>query len=429
MGRAGRGAVSLGLAFAAVGGVGFLGWSLLGAGPSAEEVFFGRTLPSWWIATSKSELAKVDVFAELPAPGLRAPLERIAPLLATDPNGASAESIALNQAIEQAGLPYFVDVVVEGRWPLLLVFEVERRERYRQGELTQEVVVAERIDRTNVVTAFTGRKGDDLPIVLLDRIEASLLDLLQTAPKGPVRTLVRDRMLADAQTAVPGFRPEAAAEAVRAREKAMVQLERRRKLRLRRPRRFSLPEPWVDDIEDLLERARFARFELDPILDADARLRAEPVAAGLAHLRRQWADVSSAHQLHVGLSPDLTEAEPPEALRFVYGDSNTGFRQGGHLHMRAAIGAIRDTRAPACLALLRTLEGGAGPHRRATAYYYGTVSALLALFDTQEMDPAVLAERAARACDEGDEALRARAAVVAAEIGVPEVERLPSAPL
>ncbi|MEO1233136.1 MAG: hypothetical protein AAFZ18_30000, partial [Myxococcota bacterium] len=100
----------------------------------------------------------------------------------------------------------------------------------------------------------------------------------------------------------------------------------------------------------------------------------------------------------------------------------TDFRAGGHLHMLAALGAIRDSSAPACLALLRALEGAAGPHRRATAWYYGTLSALLALFESDDRSPAALAAQAEAACEGGDNALRARAAQVLEREGVPKAE-------
>ncbi len=149
-----------------------------------------------------------------------------------------------------------------------------------------------------------------------------------------------------------------------------------------------------------------------------------PVGAGLRFLRARMAEVGSAHQAHAALAPDLSDAEPPAALRYVYGDEATAFRAAGHQHMRAALAVIRDSEAPACFALLRALEGGAGPRRRATAWYYGTASALVALFDAQELAPAVLAVHAEQACGAGDGALRARAAAVLGDLGVGEPRRI-----
>lgn len=413
---------SLGVAGLILGGIGFGASRVLTGGPSAEEVFFAETLPSWWVSKAKGETLEGELFEDLPDEGLRAPLERIGTLLGGEPQAVAVEALTLNQAIEEAGLPFFVDVVVRGPWPLLLTFRVERRDLWARGEDLQDVVVASRLDRTNVVTAFTGRKGNDLPVVLLDRIESGILRRLRQASSDPVSAFVRDRMLAFARDAAPGFRPEAAIAAAQGRETAIAGFERRRQLRIRRPERFDLPDHWLETFEELGERALTFRAELDRVRAAQRKLSAPAVRSGLDALRRALAEVGSAHQLHVALSPDFMDAEPPPELRRVYGDEATDFRAGGHLHMLAALGAIRDSSAPACLALLRALEGAAGPHRRATAWYYGTLSALLALFESDDLSPAALAARAEAACEGGDNALRARAAQVLEREGVPKAE-------
>ncbi len=419
---------SIALALGALAAIGYSAWSLWPQGPSAEEIYFGKTLPHWWIATAKGKAPKRDALAEAPSEELRTSLEQIQELLqGSDPNAVAAESIALNQVIERAGLPYFIDVVVRGRWPLILSFAVAQRDTWKMGDKEQLVVVASRLDRTNVVTAFTGHKGEDLPVVLLDRIEASLLRILLKPSSQEVERLYRETLFTEAQKAVPGFDQEIVRKAVLAREKAIIRMEKYKKLKISRPRRFRLPYSWLEEMEELTKKGAILKSDLRQLKKADQALNEGPTGEGLLWLRRRMAEVGSAHQAHAAFSPPLEDAPAPEALVYIYGEEATSFRAGGHLHMRAALGAIRDSQAPACLALMRTLRGGAGKHRRATAWYYGTISALVELFQTRETSPNYLAQQAKNACAEGDSSLRAKAAQALEKLGVAKIDRLSEA--
>lgn len=400
------------------------------SGPSAETTFFADTLPRWWIARSRGEPPPVDLFDELPKASLQPVFEQLDGLFSEEPKALAVESAALNQALEDAELPFWVDVVVRGSTPVILSYAIEARDRWSIGEAETDVLWVSRLDRSNAVSAYTGKRGYDLPVVLVAELERGILELLRAPPGHPVV----DARKAWLSTWLQSHRSslEAVQASVLERDRRILRMERRMKsgrLRVTRPERFELPYAWYAWLrrysEGGYEGIYFFSKDIDAVEAADVVLSTGEVGTALRSYRDVWARIGSAHQAHATLALEADEEVagpvPPELVAY-YGPDDTPFRQDGHLHMRAALGAARDADAPMCASLLRLLSGAAGPHARATAWHYGTMSALHAWFETTETAPGALAQAVIKACEQPDEVLRARARRLAARLGVPPAE-------
>lgn len=423
-------AFSLFVLFVVGGGLGLLLYNTFRAtGPDADTVFFADTLPRWWIARAKDEPPRVDALAHLPRSELKPVLESIDGLFGGDPKAVAVESATLNQALEEAKLPFWVDVVVRGRFPVVMTYAVHTRDRWRVGEAETDVLHVSRLDRTNVVTAFTGKKGYDLPVVLLAEIEGNILTQLRDEARHPVAKTRQSWLSKSLET--QGSSLELAARAVAARDRHILRMERRMKggsLRVTRPERFELPYAWYAWLRRYSDHGTEGTFffsnDIDEVEAADKALSEGPLGAALLAYRNQLAAIGAAHEAHLTLAPDPETTPPPAELVAYYGEEDTAFRRGGHLHMLGALGAARDAEAPVCASLVRMLGGAAGRYARATAWHYGTMAALHAWFGTTETDPGALAQAVEAACTRPDAELRARARTVAGRVGLPPGEKL-----
>lgn len=413
--------VVLGLA----GGVGTLLWHHFGPkGPSANETFFGTTLPRWWIARAKSKPTKVDIYAELPDPALEEPLRRIEASF-PDAAGVAAEAIGLNEAIRQAKLPYWIDVSERRGFPVIMSFEVQRRDEWRVGDELAEVLLAARVDHTNVVAAFSGKMGGDSPVVLVDSLERVIIHDLSAKPtKNPVEKLRHRWRTAWAEARSAPGATEAAREALAERERAILKLERgpKRNLRVDRPERFRLPISWTHSLKELTELDEgpgVLRYrDLHRVIEVSEKLMDGPSGQALEALLELDEDVGSAHEAFIALDFGSADApSPPELERYHEGGSES-IRRGAKAHLRAGLGAIRYGRSPPCAALLRMLRAAAGDHVRYTAWHYGSMAAIHMLMGEAELEPVALAEWAEEICED-PEALRASAGAALERLGVP----------
>lgn len=423
-------------------------FALQSEGPSPEDRFFAQTLPRWWIARSQGEPSPPDgrLFQDLPHPALKAPFERIDGLMG-DPEAVAIETIGLNQTLEELAMPYWVDVVVRGRFPLLLVFRVVKREEWRIGEEVGEVLRVARLDRTNIATAFSGKTARDLPVVILDSLEASILqDLRAPASRSekaraahPVERLHRAwvRKYVD-DNAGPGAWAAAQA-AIHERDLRMLKMERRLKrgnVRVDRPERFRLSALWYENLEAFTEqgsrRTLIFSGDLEAVREADVALNSGLAAAALQAMLELWADVDAALQAHMTLGPPLDSRLVPPSLASYYEGDNPDFLSAGHRHLRSAVGGLRDGQAPACATLLRVLRAAAGPRVRYTAFHYGSMATLKEILQPEDLNPDHLADRVKAACEEGDDTLRRRAATILEAINgaeaSPSSESQPSLP-
>jgi hypothetical protein len=399
-------------------------WALTDDGPTKEQVFFGETLPRWWIARARAEPPDVDIWAELPHPALEAPLRRLDALF-REPRGLAAEAVALNQALERAELPFWIDVVIRGELPLILTFQVASRDRWQVGEHAEDVLHVTRLDRTNVTTGFTSRKGRGLPVVLLDVLERSILRELRDEAGASAAERLRADFVASyaAGAAGAGALDEARVELLE-RDRLVAQMARRRDgVRVTRPERFRFPPAWYADLERLTEHGEGPTLvfsaDLRGVAAADEALAEGPSGQALRALRALWASVGSAHQAHLALAPEPAEGAPlPAPLAAYYDGVNPDIRRGAYLHYVATLGALRDAPAPPCAVLLRALGAAAGPPVRFTAFHYGSMAALHAVLETDALDAETLAAEVGERCAADAAEVRALAEAPLSALGV-----------
>src|SRR6185312_13939834 len=99
-----------------------------------------------------------------------------------------------NRALAASLLPYFVDIQRVGSQPIALSYELVTRVPWRIGARTVDVLRLRRVDTLNIELGLYGATDEGLPVVLLDRIEAALAEMLPAmyGKKGEMRRHLND---------------------------------------------------------------------------------------------------------------------------------------------------------------------------------------------------------------------------------------------
>jgi hypothetical protein len=425
-GRAAR-VTLIGIAAAAVAGGGAIAYRRLRPDPAREMM--RKALPAWQSARTHDQAAGGAAARTLLASARSWPdvaagfdaMDRTWP--GTEPVRAAAKTV--NRALAAARLPYFVDIQLIDREPIALSYELVARVPWRIGARTVDVLRLRRLDALNIEMGMYGATDQGLPVVLLDRIEATLagtLPVMYGHLDGEAArqfndfdraALARERSLLEGRL---GAGLAAAAGELAERDRLLEVMRTRLhggELRFNPPDGFVLGERWLSDLEPL---TRFDRpggplmFDTDlrAVTRADEALRAGTSARLLAAAVDIMASATEAHEARHALDEvDPNGPPPPTPLFEVMGDSSTQFIAMADAELRAYLGELHDTGSTACWVLAKMLRGVYGRGARRTPHFYATVTIMRQLDPDPEREPAA---RLAMLCDLPDAELRARVA-------------------
>ena len=423
--RSGRIALAV-LAAAALTAGGLFAWRRLRPDPAREMI--AKRLPAWQAARAQGDAAGGEAAQALSAAAHRWPavaaafdaMDRAWPEM--EPVRGAAK--AANGALAAAGLPYFVDVQRVGGRPIALSYELVARVPWRIGARTVDVLRLRRLDALNIELGLYGATDEGLPVVLLDRIEAGLAELLPAmyGHEGPVlrrlnafdrAALARDRRLLEARLG-PGVGAAAAALAERDR---LLEVMRTRlhggQLRFHPPDGFVLGDHWLSGLDEYTTFDRpggplLFDTDLRAVTRADEKLRAGDVARVLAAAVDLVASATEAHEARHALDEVDPNGPPPPTPLFEVMDMNTTHFIGlADAELRAYLGELHDTGSTACWVLSKMLRGVYGHAARRTPHFYATVTIIRQLDPDPDRTPDA---RLARLCDLPDTELRGRIA-------------------
>lgn len=366
-------------------------WWLMGR-ERPEEVFFRDTFPFWFIdrVDGRNDLATIVAAAE-PWPALLPALRRLddAFVPPLDPERVKARATDLNPAIEAAGLPYWIDVFLYGERPLVLTYNVEGRRSWSGPRGKVEALRVRRLDRTNVVTSFLGHAGGQRPLVLLDRLEAALLDDLRLRAQGDAEGNQTDQValghikrLIDERAGAGAV--DDAVQRVKARDELLDAMEKRLhngRVRVSRPDRIRLGERYFEGLQPYTELSGgrlplILSVDLTSLKQADRAIDDGPGAKAIAAALALEADAVEAHETHHALGSDPTPGVVPSALLDYVGDDDMDFSMQADQEMRAYLGELHDSAAPPCLAVARIGRSAGGAHARRTPHHFAAVTLL-----------------------------------------------------
>jgi hypothetical protein len=415
------------VAAVALAGGGVVAYRRLRPDPAREMM--RKALPDWQSARTHDEpaggeAARALIASARPWPDVAAAFEAMdGAWPGPEPVRAAAKTV--NRALGAARLPYFVDVQQVGRQPIALSYELLARVPWRIGARTVDVLRLRRLDALNIEMGMFGATDKGLPVVLLDRIEATLAGTLPImyGHEGEASrrafndfdraALARERGLLEARL---GAGLAAAAGALAERDRLLEAMRTRLhngELQFDPPDGFVLGERWLANLEPY---TRFDRpggpllfdTDLHAVVRADEALRGGETARLLAAAVDMMASATEAHEARHALDEvDPNGPPPPTPLFDVMGDSSAQFVGMADAELRAYLGELHDTGSTACWVLAKMLRGVYGRGARRTPHFFATVTIMRQLDPDPERAPAA---RLALLCDLPDAELRARVA-------------------
>lgn len=390
--------------------------------PPSERLLFERKIPGWITSRAREDLHAIElsIAKDLaqPWPALVQALDGIDQAWPDVPKTKAAVA-ALNGAAAQAGLRYWVDVVVWRKLPYLLTYEVLGRTRWRLGAAEKELLRVRRLDHVNIEMGYLGHAGGDLPVVLVDRLEPAVLESLQKAfaqePEGNAvnrAAIAAWRRTLEARLGAPALAKAAALVARRERlyetmrghlkDGAVVVL---------RPERMI----WGEDFFDSLMPATDYKRRGGPLLlaadvrelrRADEALRDGEERRALDAALELEAAATEAHEARHALDPEPLPI--PEPLLLAAGEDDPEFARAAERELRAYLGQLHDAASPPCITLARLAVQTGGHRARETPHHFAGMILLETLGSGPEGLPALLEEL----CGLPEDEVRKRASLV-----------------
>ncbi|HEY3448428.1 MAG TPA: hypothetical protein VGK67_18880 [Myxococcales bacterium] len=379
--------VALVLIVLAAGGAGAFWWfkkSQPPPPPPPERLLFERKIPGWATARARKDLHFVEMEAAKdlarPWPGIVEALSAIDQAWPGEEKTKAAVA-KLNEAARAAGLAYWVDVVAYRDLPYLLTYEVLARSTWQLEGATKRLLRVRRLDHVNIEMGYLGHAGGDVPVVLVDRLEPSVMESVAKAfAEAPEGNAVN-------QAALRWWRKTVEAKAgAQALAKGAAQVARRERLfRAMRGHlqdgRVVVVEPerltWGDDFFESLMPATDYRRKGGPLLvagdvrdlkRADEALREGEGRRALDLALEMEAMATEAHEARHALDPG--DLPIPEPLLMEVGEDDLEFARGAERELRAYLGQLHDAEVPPCLTVTRLAIQAGGAKARATPHHY-----------------------------------------------------------
>lgn len=377
------------------------------------RVLFEETIPRWQLSRLRPEgKANGDALSELLKqtaawPSVAAQISRLDAAW-PDEAGVREATTALNGALRDVGLRYFLDQQRIQEHPMLLTYEVAARVPWQAGASKVEVQRLRRLDHLNIEMGMLGETEGSQPLVLLDRLEASLVrdlplafskpatknpDALESAAMFHLRRLLESAIGPTLATSVDSLRKrEELLESMRQRfHRGTVQLQR--------PDGFVMGEAWFENMERFTDLKRLGGpllldTDLRAASRADEAVRDKEAIAALQASLDFMAQATEAHEAHHALAAlDTRVLPPPGPLIELMEGSAMRFQVLAEHELRAYLGELSDSPVPACLSLLKLTRAAFGRTARATPHFYAGRLILTRLSGGEPTTPAALLDR------------------------------------
>jgi hypothetical protein len=331
---------------------------------------------------------------------------------------------SVNGALAQAGMPYFVSVWMVYEKPYVLSHALVARVPWRIGTRTIDLLRLRRLDDIGIDFAFDGVTQDRLPVVMLDRVEATLARELPAmyAPAKELRAsdfsdfdrvaLARIRASQEARLG-PAF--ARAVRALRERNRLFEEMRTRfhgDEIRLAVPEQLVWDDDWLGELEPSTRLDRpggplFLDMDLKALVKANHELR-DPSTTEAFRATIELSTLSTeAHEARHAAETAHPTAPPPPALFDVMPDSSTRMIGMADSELQAFLGELHDAPVPACVNLARMMRTVYGAYARREPHYYATIALLKQLGADVDADPA---QQLAALCGVPDGDLRSSAA-------------------
>jgi len=392
-----------------------------------ERTLFASALPHWSVERLNGREGGAERRAMLdgaaPWPGLREALEKLADSYDRERPVLLESVAAVNAAARAAGLAYWVDAPHAAGKQWILSYDVLARSRWTlDGGKSVEVLRVRRLDRVNLEMAFLGHAGGDQPVVLLDRVEAELLDLAHGAYARDGRGGVAEQAANGAWRSVMQNLAGAAALA----EGARLLEERAERVRrlakgpkggviVEFPDRVELGDEFLDSLMPYADVARgggpvLLGADLRAVREADRALRTGEPRRALDAVLDQMASDTEAHEARHALEP-LGDGPVPALVLEAAGDDDERFARSAANELTAYLGQLHASARP-CAVLAQLAFRAKGDRARATPHHFAAHVLLHALSYAPEkpLTAGQLEEDLLQSCREPPETLRARTA-------------------
>lgn len=408
--------------FLLAGGVALYLWKSRPVPEDPARVLFRQAIPEY--ALSRSRRSGGDGKRErdaLFAAAARVPV--LAPSLEAlvaawpDERGVKDAVADLDDRARQAALPYWIDAQSWNGFPLLLSYDLAGLSRWSTSERAVEVLRVRRLDAVNVEMGLLGHNGGERAVVLLDRVEAEVMDVLDrayqpTPPGNEVDRIVAKawRQRVEERAGAPAL-SEAAAK-LGERKAAFRSMEKRLgggSVSVLEPDRFAFGEPFFESLAPFAETGRrggplVLSADLATLRALDLPLRSGPLRAALDVALGLEAGLTEAHEARHAL--DRRELRVPPELARAVGEDDPDFARLAERELRAYLGELADGEPPPCLAIRRIAVIAFGKQAHATPHHFAGQVLLPALL---EKPPESNPELVRALCEAPPEAIRAAA--------------------
>lgn len=366
-------------------------------------------------------------------------LDRVWP----DETAVAAAVKSINRALADAGLRYFTGAEMVADRPFVLSYTLAGRVPWRIGARTVDVLRLRRLDTFNIEFTFEGFTEEGLPVVMLDRVEATLARELPEmyAKRGQGRQglfndfdrLALGHLRAGLETRLgAGVGPAAAALAER--DRLLEDMRTRLRgddVKLAAPDGFVLGEAWLERLEPESSLTRpggplVLDTDLKAVARADEKLRDGPTARLLGDAVDVMALETEAHEARHALDEVDPVGPPPPGLFEVMPDSSTRMIGMADKELRAFLGELHDSPLPACATLAQIMRTVYGRWARREPHAFATLAILRQLGANADLEAE---DQLSPLCAVPDAELRARIAAAWEKLygaPMPASQRLPS---
>lgn len=396
-----------------LGGVAFYGLQRLRtrspgfASPETPvRALFRQALPDYEIARTHGKdpgRARGALLAAAePWPAIKdslAALDRAFPT--PDPTCAAVRG--LDGAIEDAGLAYWVDCKVSNGRGLVLTYEREGESKWVAGARSVSVARVLRLDALGVELGYLGHAEQQEPVVLLDMIEAEVLQGMgntveeegndtDRAGLAVWRQAVEERAggLASARSEVQEY-----AQALLGLDDELAG----KGLALGWTPRFD----FSPNLLDSLSRRGVSRAVLERVHLASRAMRQGPGAPALTAALELGALRVEAHEARHGL--ETGKARPPEPLLRALGTVDASFADAAAEELRAYLGELHDAPVVPCLVIAELSRNASGATAGESPHHFASLVILDRLRKPGQTDADLLKA----SCQQPEAELRAEA--------------------
>ena len=355
------------------------------AKPSPAEWLYGRLLPDWQAFRAQNGEVKDGgaaraMFRGASAwPTLSEDLRHIDEAWPDDKQTAELVA-ALNQHAQLAGLPFWVDAQNVQARPILLTYKIRQRAQWKLAPpalASVEVLQVLRLDSLNIAMGLIGQLNAERPLVLLDRVEGSIVDDLSRAyekpqPADEIEVAALEQFRRILESRVGGDRLQAVALKVAARDRLFRSMLGKLKTSLIAPDRFVWGDAWFETVRPLTKFDRpggpvvFAS-DLREVEAADRALDNPGTREVVTQLVSFLAEQVEAHEIRHAFE---TQPLPiPAQLREQFREEDQ-IMDMAEAELRAYLGEMHDSSAPPCLTVLQLLRQTFGARARPTPHFF-----------------------------------------------------------